>query len=125
MSRLQVIDKAFSVNPQKPGEAMELMIALFPDQKGSQRDPVEIALEVADLIYYTRQSKAPPYIQNPTPWFESLGLNYNEALVFCVLKYTARLNSSVETDPKDQEYQRMKWYLEERGPRNFMASQLR
>lgn len=120
MSKLEIVQKLFSTQQEKPGEVLELTTALFQDQPGFQRDYVEIALEVADIIYYTRQKNGPTYLQNPAPLFEVLGLTYPDALAFCCLKYSIRLEQTDSTLTKKEEYKAMQCFLENYSSYTFM-----
>lgn len=120
MSRSAIVEKIFSIDPDKPGEAVELMTALVRKKRGLSADPVEVALELADIIYYTRQPNAPTFIQDSTPLLEGFGLTYGDALAFCCLKYSIRLGQTDSVKTKQLEYQAMAWYLQTTGPRAFL-----
>lgn len=116
----EVANKLFSTDPKKPGEMVELMNAAYPIKAGFRPDPTEIALEIADVVYYGRQPKISPFFQNQKQFIEGLGLTYGDALAFCCLKYTVRLEQLDHQETRKKEYQVMKRYLEERGPRSFL-----
>lgn len=123
MPKHEVTNKLLSVDPQKPGEMVEYINTFYQEKAGFTRDPVEIALEMADIIYYTRQPNVPFYLQNAKNFIESQGLTYGDSLAFCCLKYSIRLKNRDHKDTK-QEYAVMKSYLEQRGPRSFFEFHL-
>lgn len=119
MSGSEIVSKLFSIDPHKPGEMVEYMNTLYQKKAGFTRDPVEIALEIADIIYYTRQFQVPTFIQKANTFIESQGVTYGDALAFCCLKYSIRLKKTDHEEIKQEEYAAMKSFLEQRGPRSF------
>lgn len=124
MSHSQTLDKMFSNDPQKPGELVEFMNSLYQNTASFTRDPTDVALEVADLVYYGRQPNLRPFFRNQKPIFEGNGLTYGDALAFCCLKYSVRLRNINPQESHHEEYKTMRWYLGERGPRSFLDRNL-
>lgn len=88
LTRKEIVEKIFSDDVSKPGEAVEIVDAMVRS-KGKMTP--ELALEVADVIYYALQPNCPSFVSDPEPLVLGLGIDMKTAFTFCVLKYETRL----------------------------------
>jgi len=88
----EVKEKIYSTNPNKPGEYFEFMEEY--NISNGELTP-DLALEMADIVYYTSQPNCPDNIK-PLVFSleEMIGINHQLAQRFCILKYESRLKES-------------------------------
>lgn len=115
MGRREIIFKLFSTDRKKPGEAIELIDALTQPGGSGEEDTVRVALEIADIVYYTLQPNCPLVAGINDPWeaLEGIGVKRCHALALCVAKYTTRLSCGDLLDYKKIEEEVMKTLLRE------------
>lgn len=84
----EIHQKLFSSDPQKPGEYLEFM----EEYKASEgRLTPDLALEIADIIYYTSQPNCSDQDKVLATKLEKMtGIDHRLAQQFCVLKYSFR-----------------------------------
>ena len=102
--------KIFSIDLKKPGEYVEFMEA---HSEADGRLTTDLALEMADIIYYTSQQNCPEEIKPiATELEELIGVSHELAQQFCIKKYRCRLEQPISsTDHKQKEYQMMSNFL--------------
>ncbi len=85
----EVKEKIYSIDQKKPGEYLEFMEEY--EISNGELTP-GLALEMADIIYYTSQPNCPSDIKNLRYELEEkLGIDDELAQQFCILKYNSRL----------------------------------
>ena len=109
MSGPEIVDKVFSVNLKKPGEAYELIWGELA--KLGHNLTSAVASEIADITYYTSQPNCPDYMNDPSPLFNGLGVSMELARRFCILKYTTRIAIGDEKYHKKIENNVLKHFL--------------
>lgn len=107
-AREEIVKKIFSVDPPKPGEAVEVIEAMGGS---GGRMTTALALEIADVVYYTLQPKCPEFLNDPEPLVSSLGIDMKTAYAFCVLKYETRLLQGDSPDYREVEEKIMAEFL--------------
>lgn len=105
--------KLFAVNTWKCGEAFELfeIIRLYPNWREGLHTFALVALEVADILYYTNQLNCHEVMSDPTPLLSSLGIGQVLVGQFCVIKYSTRFQFGGLPDYKGIELAVMKQWL--------------
>jgi hypothetical protein len=105
--------KIYSQNLNKPGEYIEFM-EVYEISDG--RITPELALEMADIIYYTSQPNCPSDVKIVVKELEKMsGIDHELAQQFCILKYRCRLEQPINSkNCKEIEYQRMSNFLNNR-----------
>lgn len=113
MSEGEIVRKLMSTLTNKPGEVIETMEARIEAVRTGMIIPA-LALEYADIIYYSQQPNCPIYLQDPCPFIYSLGeISMRQAYLFCIIKYTTRLNYGDEDNYKEIEARVMREFLHE------------
>ncbi|HUS59944.1 MAG TPA: hypothetical protein VMX76_01010 [Nevskiaceae bacterium] len=109
LAREEIVKKLFSVDVPKPGEAVEI---IGETVRAKRKLTPELALEIADIIYYTLQPNCPDFISNPKPFISGLGVDMGTAFAFCALKYETRLLQGDFANHKEVEKEIMARFLE-------------
>lgn len=106
-------EKIYSLDYKKPGEYIEFMDAY---EVSEGRLTPNLALEMADIIYYTSQENCPRDVKPIAKQLEEkIGIDHKLAQQFCILKYRCRLEQPVRSkDYKQKEYQAMSQFLNHR-----------
>ncbi len=96
MNTDEVHNKLFSDDPQKPGEFLEFMQEFIASE---ERLTPDLALEIADIIYYTSQPNCSEEDKMLASKIEKIvGIDHGLAQQFCVLKYSYRAYDQKEGD---------------------------
>lgn len=96
MSADEIHQKLFSSDPQKPGEYLEFM----EEYNASEgRLTPNLALEIADIVYYTSQPNCSEQEKVLATNLEKMvGIDHKLAQQFCVLKYSFRAYDQKDND---------------------------
>jgi len=106
VDRPEITAKLYGID-SKYGERLELMLAWLSE------DVVEVALEIADNIYYALQAEGFHHIEGlRSSWIEFYGVSTSEAYDLCIIKYRTRLGYGDREDHKDVETAVMSKYLD-------------
>jgi hypothetical protein len=108
-TREEIVKKLFSVDVPKPGEAVEIIEEAV---RAKRKLTPELALEIADVVYYTLQPNCPDFASNPEPFVSNLGVDMETAFILCVLKYETRLLQGDSANYKEIEKEVMARFLE-------------
>lgn len=110
LSAENIKEKMCSINPNKLGELIE-----FEEQYSISGGELtsDLALEMADIIYYTSQPNCPKDLKHWSSDFEErLGISHSLAQQFCILKYRCRLEHPFNSkDYKKKEIRKMSEFL--------------
>jgi hypothetical protein len=113
LSGEEIRKKIYSVDPNKRGEYWEFM----EEWEVSDRELTpDLALEMADIIYYTSQKNCPEDVKLvATELEEKIGISHEEAQEFCILKYRCRLEQPlISKNYKEMERDAMSDFLNNR-----------
>lgn len=110
LSSEEIDKKIYSKDGNKPGELLEFMEE-YAISEG--RLTTELALEMADIIYYTSQPNCSKKTRKLSNYLEKMvGINHEEAQQFCILKYRCRLEQPIDyKGHKQEEYQAITQFL--------------
>lgn len=108
-TREGVVKKLFSADMSKPTEAVEIIEEAV---RAKRRLTPELALEIADVIYYTLQPNCPDYASNPEPFISGLEIDMETAFTLCIVKYETRLLYGGLSNYKEIEKEVMARFLE-------------
>lgn len=113
LSGENIREKIMSDNPNKIGEYWE-----FQQECELAKGNItpNLALEMADIIYYTSQKNCPDDLKPLANKFERLiGIDHQLAQKFCIIKYNCRLKQPIGSkDYKLKERQEMAEFLNNR-----------
>jgi hypothetical protein len=125
LSEEEVRQKIFSSVEEKPGEGWELFVEMQKLNGGLTPD---VALEIADGVYYRMQPNAGKEIKiNDFFYFleANLGIDAKTAMGFSIVKYLTRLNYGDNSDYKKIEENVMAKHLESLPKIRVFAPDLR
>jgi len=108
-TREEIVRKLFSVDVYKPGEVVEIIEETV---RAKWELTPELALEIADVVYYTLQPNCPDFVSNPSPLISTLGVDMETAFAFCMVKYETRLRHGSPSNYKEIEKKVMARFLE-------------
>ena len=108
-TREEIVKKLFSADMTKPGETVEIIEEAV---RAKRKLTPELALEVADVIYYMLQPNCPDFANNPEPFITGLGIDMETAYTLCIVKYEARLLYGSLSNFKEIEKKMMARFLE-------------
>lgn len=108
LTRSEIIERLYSIDPQKPGEIVE---GVFERVWSKYRLSADVALEIADIVYYTLQPNCPDVLSNPDPWYLLHQITPERAYDFCILKYSTRILYGNQPNYKEIEHWVMAGYL--------------
>lgn len=108
-TREEIVKKLFSADMTKPGEAVEIIEEAV---RAKRKLTPELALEIADVIYYALQPDCPDFESNPEPFITGLGIDMETAYALCIVKYEARLLHGSPSNFKEIEKKIMARFLE-------------
>ena len=95
LSSENIREKLCSINPSKMGEFLEFEEEFAISQGELTPD---LALEVADIVFYTSQPNCPEDLKHWSNNFEKrLEISHSLAQRFCILKYNCRLEQPVDS----------------------------
>lgn len=110
----EVARKLFSVDVSKPGEAVEI---IEESVRARGQLTSELALEIADVVYYALQPNCPEWVRDVRPFVtQFLGVDIETAYAFCILKYELRLLYGDLRDYKEVEKEVMARFLKDLLP---------
>lgn len=110
LSSEEIHEKLYSCNPDKKGEYWEF---LEQYEISNGKLTPELALEMADIIYYTNQINCLSQLKSMATELEKkIGISHELAQEFCLVKYRCRLdNPKEEKKCKKIEYDVMTEFL--------------
>jgi len=113
LSEENIREKIMSDNPNKIGEYWE-----FQQECELTKGNItpNLALEMADIIYYTSQKNCPDDLKSLANKFEKMiGISHKLAQEFCIIKYSCRLEQPIDSkEHKVKERQKMTDFLNNR-----------
>lgn len=111
-TRKEVVKKLLSADLSKPGEAVEI---IEESVRAKRQLTPELALEIADVVYYTLQPNCPEWASDPRPFITQglgLGVDMKTAYALCIVKYESHLLHGEPPNYKEIEKEIMVRFLE-------------
>lgn len=112
----ELMGKLYNPPTKKTGEHKELIEVMHtPDEMNASGITPRLAGELADHAYYRLQDNIPEP-ESFKNWYDNhylqfIGIEKRSILIFCILKYTSRIEHGDEVDTKDKEHDYLNKYI--------------